>query len=74
MLTPVDIENKVFVAGAKLDNGVLKTNGGRVLGVTNIANTLSDAIALSYKDVKAIKFDNAYYRSDIGQKALKAKE
>lgn len=71
---PTDIENKVFVAGAKMQDGKLLTNGGRVLGVTNIADTLELAIEKSYLDVEKIKFDNAYYRKDIGQRALKAKE
>ena len=69
---PEDIENKVFVAGAALKDGKLLTSGGRVLGVTEIRSTLEDAIKASYEDVKKISFDNAYYRSDIGQKALKA--
>ncbi len=69
---PSEINDKVFIAGAKLENGKLLTNGGRVLGVTNIACTLDKAIEMSYKDVKNINFDNAYYRNDIGQKALKA--
>ncbi len=71
---PTEINDKVFVAGAKAQNGKLLTNGGRVLGVTNIADSLESAIEKSYNDVKKIKFDNSYYRTDIGQKALKAKE
>lgn len=71
---PSDIQDKVFVAGAKLVDDKLLTNGGRVLGVTNIATTLSEAINKSYQDVLNIHFDNAYYRHDIGQKALNAKE
>ena len=63
----------VFVAGAKLDEGKLLTNGGRVLGVTAVADTLEEAIADSYKNVKEnVSFGNAFYRSDIGQRALKA--
>ena len=69
---PKEVENRVYVAGAKLEDGVLKTNGGRVLGVTNVAKTLEEALYLSYKDVSKISFDGAYYRKDIGQKALKA--
>ena len=71
---PTEIEDKVYVAGAKVENGKILTNGGRVLGVTNIADSLSEAIKLSYKDVKNITFDGAYYRNDIGAKALKIKE
>ena len=62
----------VFVAGAKLDNGKLLTNGGRVLGVTAIAGNLKNAIKKAYKKVGKISFENAYYRKDIGQRALKA--
>lgn len=71
---PQEVEDNVYVAGAKLENGKLLTNGGRVLGVTKIADTLEQAIALSYNAVEKICFGNAYYRHDIGQKALKCKE
>ena len=64
-------EKNIFIAGAKLsDDGVLLTNGGRVLGVTEIADTLGDAIAKAYNTVSKIHFDNSYYRKDIGKKAL----
>lgn len=62
----------VFVAGAKLDGDKLLTNGGRVLGVTAIGLTLKGAIKKAYKKVEKIHFDNAFYRKDIGAKALKA--
>lgn len=64
----------VYVAGAKLENGRLLTNGGRVLGVTATAPTLKEAICKAYKKVETISFGNAYYRKDIGQRALKAEE
>ena len=73
MLIPDEISDKVYVAGASLAEGKLLTNGGRVLGATAIADTLENAISESYKLVEKIKFDNAYYRKDIGQKALAAK-
>jgi len=63
---------EVFIAGAKLDDGVLKTSGGRVLGVTCTADTLKDAIDASYSNVPKIHFEGAYCRSDIGARALKA--
>lgn len=69
---PEDIESKVYVAGAVLQDSKLLTSGGRVLGVTEIRGTLKEAIEASYEDVERIKFDNAYYRHDIGQKALLA--
>ncbi len=71
---PEDLHDNVYVAGAKLENGKLLTNGGRVLGVTKIADTLEQAIKLSYNAVEKISFGNAYYRHDIGQKALNCKE
>lgn len=71
---PSDVLPRVYFAGAAEKNGKLYTNGGRVLGVTNVAPTLGEAIKRSYEDVKRIKFDGAYYRTDIGAKAMKAKE
>ncbi len=69
---PDEVADSVFVAGARLDNGVLKSAGGRVLGVTATADTLKDAIDQAYGKVAKVSFENAYYRSDIGQRALKA--
>ncbi len=74
MTIPEEILDKVFVAGAKLVDGKLLTDGGRVLGVTAISDTLQNAIDSSYDMVKTIEFKNAYYRTDIGKKALLAKE
>ncbi len=74
MTIPAELLDSTFVAGAKLEGGKLLTNGGRVLGVTSIDDTLCGAIEKSYKKVENIKFDNRYYRTDIGQKALKAGE
>lgn len=71
---PETVKDRVYVAGAKMEDGKLLTSGGRVLGVTNIANTLKEAVELSYKDVEKITFDGATYRKDIGLKALKAGE
>ncbi len=67
------VADKVYVAGAKLEDGILKTAGGRVLGVTDTADTLEEALEKAYKNVEYVKFQNAFYRKDIGQKALKAK-
>ena len=71
---PEEIFNSVYVAGATQKDGKLYTSGGRVLGVTSVASTLKEAIDSSYKKVKEISFENAYYRHDIGQRALKATE
>ena len=67
-------DKNIYVAGAKLDDGKLLTAGGRVLGVTETASDLKSAINLAYETVKEVSFENAYYRNDIGQKALKAME
>ena len=74
IVIPEEISDSVYVAGAKLGDGKLLSAGGRVLGVTAIAPSLKDAIDGAYKKVSLIKFDNAFYRKDIGQKALKATE
>lgn len=71
---PEEIFDSVYVAGATQKDGKLYTSGGRVLGVTSVASTLKEAIDRSYKKVKEISFENAYYRHDIGQRALKATE
>ena len=70
---PDDIADCVFVAGAALKDGKLLTSGGRVLGVTAIAGSLKEAIDESYGMVEKIHFDNAFYRHDIGKRALEAK-
>ena len=67
------VKDSVYVAGAKLsDDGKLLSAGGRVLGVTAIGETLDAAIENSYDKVKGVAFENAYYRHDIGQRALLA--
>ena len=72
MTIPENIWRNVYVAGAALKEGKLLTNGGRVLGATAVADTLENAITEAYKMVQTIHFDNAYYRHDIGAKAMKA--
>lgn len=71
---PDALLDSAYVAGATLKDGKLLTNGGRVLGVTSVADTLKNAIDASYKKVEKIEFENRYYRNDIGAKALKALE
>ncbi len=61
------LEGKLFLAGAAYDNGIMRTNGGRVLGVTGFGGTLEEARKISYNDMKKIKFDGMYYRTDIGK-------
>ena len=69
---PDEVRANTFVAGAALDDGVLKTHGGRVLGVTVVADTLAEAIGESYKMIDKIEFENKYFRRDIGRRALEA--
>ena len=71
---PEDVED-VYIAGAKLsEDGRLLTNGGRVLGVTERGKDIREAIEKAYRSVERISFDNAFYRKDIGKRALAALE
>ena len=67
-----DCEAEVYVAGAKLDGGKMLSAGGRVLGVTATASDLKGAIDKAYANVPKVHFENAYYRHDIGKRALAA--
>ena len=69
-----DIKNSVYVAGAKLSGNTLLTAGGRVLGVTAVADDLKSALSLAYERVNKVNFSNAFYRKDIGKKALEVLE
>ncbi|MBQ8725654.1 MAG: phosphoribosylamine--glycine ligase [Clostridia bacterium] len=69
---PSGILPSVFIAGATKKDGKLVTSGGRVLGVTAIEDDLSSAIASAYEKVEKISFANAFYRKDIGKRALDA--
>lgn len=69
---PADLDGEVYVAGAKLDGEILKTAGGRVLGLTAVGDTLQAAVETAYQEAPRVKFSNAYYRKDIGQRALQA--
>ena len=67
-----EAKNATYVAGAKLADGRLLTSGGRVTGTTAVADTLEFAINEAYRLANGVCFENAYRRSDIGQKALQA--
>ncbi len=58
----------VYHAGTKLADGKYLTNGGRVLGITALADTLGEALDKSYAAVKEIGFEKVHYRTDIGRK------
>ena len=60
----------VFHAGTARAGADVLTNGGRVLGVTALGEDAKGAIDLVYSAVKKIEWDGAYYRSDIGKRAL----
>ena len=62
----------VYHAGTALADNVLVTSGGRVLGVTAVADSLFDAVAAAYGAADQIGFEGLHRRSDIGQKALAA--
>ena len=69
-ITIGDLDKDVFLyhAGTAMDNGVLKTNGGRVLGVCAKGKTVKEARAKAYANVKKISFEGMQYRTDIGIK------
>ena len=69
-----EAEKCTFVAGAALKEGKLVTSGGRVTGTTAIADTLEEAIKEAYRISDGVKFQNAYRRCDIGQRALAAQK
>ncbi len=68
---PADVLPHTVIAGAALKDGKLVTSGGRVLGVTAVADTLPEAVALAYARAERVTFGNRYYRRDIGQRAMK---
>lgn len=65
-----DQDCKVFHAGTSLENGQVYTNGGRVLCVTALGNTVSDAQQYAYEQLKNIYWHGCYYRHDIGYRAI----
>jgi phosphoribosylamine--glycine ligase len=65
---------EVFHAGTSLVDGQFLTNGGRVLAVTAIGDSLEDALQRAYEGIGKIAFDGMYYRRDIGHRALKKRK
>ncbi len=63
---------KVFHAGTRFSGDQVITNGGRVLGVTGMGDTVAQARQRAYEAVDRIQFDGAYWRKDIADKAIKA--
>ncbi len=66
-----EVDCTVYHAGDELSDGKLVTSGGRVLGVTAVADTLAEARDKAYEEVKKISFEGAFYRNDIAEKGLK---
>ncbi len=58
----------IFHAGTKMENGKFLTAGGRVLGITAVAENLDAAIEKAYKNVSKVSFTDVHYRKDIGIK------
>ena len=69
---PESVRPNVYVAGAALKDGKTVTSGGRVLGVTAVADTLPEAVKEAYAMAEQVTFENKYWRTDIGQRALRA--
>lgn len=70
-LDQIDDENVyVFHAGTKFVDGKIYTDGGRVLGVTALGDTIKSAIDNAYRAVEKIKFEGMHYRKDIGKRAI----
>jgi phosphoribosylamine--glycine ligase len=76
----IDIPNEphdeitVFHSGTKLNDDVPVTSGGRVLNIVGFGKTLSSAVDRAYRHVKTIKFENMFYRKDIGQRGLRTQK
>jgi phosphoribosylamine--glycine ligase len=60
---------KIFHAGTQQENGLTVTDGGRVLGITALGDTLDDARQKAYEAVSRIHFPGMFFRKDIGSKA-----
>ena len=68
---PFDADTIIFHAGTRREKNNTVTAGGRVLGVTAVADAIPEAIKKAYAAVGKITFNQAYYRKDIAQKALR---
>ena len=68
-----ELDAELYIAGAKLNGDKLLTAGGRVLGVTAVADTLAEAVEKAYREGEKVRFANQFFRHDIGARALAAK-
>ena len=65
-----DEKTTIFHAGTIIKNNKVVSNGGRVIAITSYGKNLETALKTSYKNVKKVTFDGAYYRKDIGKDVL----
>jgi len=70
IITGLDNVGKVFHAGTKLEDDKVLTNGGRVLCVVGLGDTIAEAKKAAYHQTKRISWDGHFYRNDIGDRAL----
>jgi phosphoribosylamine--glycine ligase len=63
---------KVFHSGTRMEGGQLVTDGGRVLSVTALGDTIADARRRAYQAMEKIHFDGMHYRRDIAYQAIRA--
>lgn len=63
-------EGYIYYAGAKVEDGVLKTSGGRVMAVTALGKNLREAVEKAYREAEKVTFTDKYMRTDIGRRAL----
>jgi len=68
------IDEKVFHAGTKKQDGKIVTAGGRVLCAVGLGDTVSEAQKVAYALVRKIDWNNVYYRTDIGHRAIKREQ
>jgi phosphoribosylamine--glycine ligase len=69
-LNGADKKARVFHSGTAEADGALVTNGGRVLGVTAVAKDLETAVKRATKAAEKVRFEGAFFRRDIGRRAL----
>jgi len=62
---------KIFHSGTAIRNGNIVTNGGRVICVTALGSDIRQAQKIAYSAVKKVTWNGVYYRTDIGDKAIK---
>jgi len=72
-IPPNDAQHVIFHAGTQLANGKLTTNGGRIICVVGLDETVEGAQTRAYEALAQIHFDGAQYRTDIGYQAIQSK-